>query len=130
MDVDYNTNIGRTGNYFIQVTFKRFGLEVYGDDQDAWDRFVNAASSYGAAGGSTSLLGGPSAEGRKFNFRNGNNDTTGPRTGALGLGIFDKSNQDQLVSWAIWYFDQGWKDWGTEWYRCGQQYDFWFDDNT
>ncbi|MGX5528549.1 hypothetical protein [Bacillus toyonensis] len=128
VDVAYSSMPVKDGNYFIQVVFKRFGLGVYGDGQDAWDKFENASSANSAAGGRTSFLGGPYDPGRSFQFPNGNNQTNGLRTGALGLGIYSKRNME-LVSWALWYFDGGWGNWGNEWYRCGHKYDFWFDDN-
>nr|WP_088325874.1 hypothetical protein [Bacillus cereus] len=123
--VDYNHGIG-PGKYNILITVQRYGEEYYGTGQDAWYRFQHAPGTY--TGNRTSKLGGPGAAGREFYFRNGNNQTPGLRTGALGVEVFDKRT-DRSLGWGLWYFTAGWSnDWGREWYRCGQDYGFWFED--
>ncbi len=125
LDIDYNYGKG-PGKYNILITVKRYGEEYYGTDQNAWYRFQHAPFSY--TGNRTSKLGGPGAPGRGFYFQNGNNQTPGLRTGALGVEVFDKATGNSL-GWGLWYFTAGWNnEWGKEWYRCGHDYSFWFED--
>ncbi|EEM92996.1 hypothetical protein bthur0013_56540 [Bacillus thuringiensis IBL 200] len=126
MAFDYNHGKG-PGKYDIIITVQRYGEEYYGTDKDAWYRFQHAPSTY--TGNRTPKLGGPGAPGREFYFFNGNNQTPGLRTGAIGVEIFHK-NAEESFSWALWYLNDGFPslDWGREWYRCGQDYQFWFED--
>ncbi|MEH7644314.1 hypothetical protein [Bacillus toyonensis] len=126
MAIDYNYGKG-PGKYDIVVTIKRYGQEYYGLGEDAWYRFEHAPSTY--TGNRTAKLGGPSAPGREFYFFNGNNETNGLRTGTIGVELFDKITGES-VGGGLWYLNDGFPPlpWGREWYRCGQDYDIWFED--
>ncbi|WP_413324821.1 hypothetical protein ACL6ER_12510 [Bacillus inaquosorum] len=108
--------------YLYQVRINHYGIEYYGAPdtfEEMWDIFNRAPLSYNLL--TTPLLSG---NGGGY-FQSGNNNTPGRHTGALGLEVFDKSTRESIYK-ALWFFDQGWGDWGDQWLRCGQSYTFVF----
>ncbi|AOZ94069.1 hypothetical protein [Paenibacillus crassostreae] len=129
--VDYNAGVPAAAKYRIKVYIKHYGREYYnrGDTnfETIWRRFINAPSSYNHF--TTAILDGPGSPGRAGYFQNDNNDTPGPNTGTLGLQVFDRTtNPPVTVYRALWYFDQGFANFGREWLRCGHDYAFLFRD--
>lgn len=125
--VDYNHGVG-PGKYKIKVWIKHFGKEYYGKPStfaERWRKFKNAPASYTHF--QTDILSGPNAPGRQGYFMNDNNDTVGPQTGTLGLEVYDK-NTGEHVWGSLYYFDEGFGNWGNEWLRCGHDYGFQFKD--
>lgn len=125
VDVDYNYGVGR-GRYDIVVRIRHYGRDMYGVGPDAWDNFVNAALANRLW--KSDRLFGPGSPGRGGYFDSGNNQTPGRHTGALGVEVFEPGTDNQIW-WGIWYFEDGWGDWGDQWLRCGHTYNFWFADN-
>lgn len=125
--VDYNHGVG-PGKYNIKVWIKHYGKEYYGTPntfEERWRKFQNAPRAYNHF--KTEILSGPGAPGRQGYFENGNNQTRGLRTGTLGLEVYDKTT-GKSVWRSLYYFDQGFGDWGREWLRCGHDYGFQFKD--
>ncbi|EPY6430556.1 hypothetical protein [Clostridium sporogenes] len=128
--VDYNHGVG-PGKYKIKVWIKHYGKEYYGKPgtfEERWRKFQNAPRAYNHF--STDILPGPGAPGRQGYFRNGNNDTPASpyrNTGTLGLEVYDKRTNKSIWR-ALYYFDQGFGNWGREWLRCGHDYGFQFRD--
>ncbi|MGN7232841.1 hypothetical protein ACTHQ0_23965 [Priestia megaterium] len=126
VDVDYNYGIGE-GKYKIIVRIKHNGIDYYGTGSDAWEKYMHVQRSHNLF--ETGKLTRPGDTNHRGGyFMSGSNDTYGDHNGALGLEVLDKNSEEQLW-WAIWYFDQGWGDWGSQWLRCGHGYGFWFEDN-
>lgn len=125
-DVDYNYGINNRGKYDIIVRINHYGLNYYTKDPNkAWIRFRDAPISYHLW--SSSKLSGPGNPGRGGYFQNGNNNTPGEHTGTLGVEVYEPTSNRQIW-WGLWYFDDGWGDWGNQWLRCGHTYNFWFED--
>ncbi|MED3977161.1 hypothetical protein P4639_27805 [Priestia megaterium] len=126
VNIDYNYGVGK-GKYKIRVSINHYGADYYGNNHEiAWNKFINAPNAYHLF--TTHKLDGPGAPGRGGYFQSGNNDTPGRHTGALGLEVFDR-NTDKTVWTALWYFKNGFGNWGDQWLRCGHDYAFWFKDN-
>ncbi|MFC5649026.1 hypothetical protein ACFPYJ_07760 [Paenibacillus solisilvae] len=114
-------SIAYGGKYDMVIHLNHYGLEYYGTESDAWEKFIHAPNTY-------HLWTSPKGNGGAGFFYSGNNDTPGEHTGALGVEIFEKES-DQQLWWGLWYFSEGFgNDWGQEWLRCGHDYDFWFKD--
>lgn len=128
--VDYNFGVG-PGKYKIKVWIKHYGKEYYGSRptfEERWRLFQRAPKSYNHF--STAILPGPGAPGRAGYFQNGNNNTPHSpyrNTGTLGLEVYDKVTNKSIWR-ALYYFEEGFGDWGREWLRCGHDYGFQFRD--
>jgi len=125
--VDYNYGVG-PGKYNIKVWIKHYGKDYYGKPntfEERWRLFQHAPLSYNHF--QTKIITGPGSPGREGYFQNDNNDTPGLQTGTLGLEVYDKKTGNSVWR-SLYYFDEGFGQWGKEWLRCGHDYGFEFKD--